>query len=128
MLLRCAGAGFLHSLLAATSLSAATTALEARKRDSAFSVQGLEDGTGPAATLTVAQVSFVPDSFAQWLHELKSMTKNIAISHNGAGSCWGRRQFDLQFDRFPHMQFDRENRGHAGFTDFQTPTRHQPTL
>jgi len=40
---------------------------------------------------------------AQWLHELKAMTKDIAMSHHGADSLSGARKFNLQFDFFALM-------------------------
>jgi hypothetical protein len=36
----------------------------------------------------------------QRLQELKPMTENISISHNGMGGCNGARKFDLQLDLF----------------------------
>ncbi len=45
--------------------------------------------------------SFVSDNSVQWLHELKAMKKNIAMSHNGADSLSGARKPNLQFDFLP---------------------------
>jgi hypothetical protein len=105
----------LYSLLASTSSSAAVTASDVRKRDSLLSVQ-TENGAGPGATLAVACDDSFPDNLVQWLHELKPVTKDIATSHNGAGSCRGNRQFDYQFDYLSHMQFHRQNHRRAGLT------------
>jgi hypothetical protein len=39
----------------------------------------------------------------QWLHELKAMTKDIAMSHNRARIRLGLRKPNLQFDFLPLM-------------------------
>ena len=36
----------------------------------------------------------------QWLRELKAMTKDIAMSHNGADGLRASRKFNLQSDFF----------------------------
>jgi hypothetical protein len=48
----------------------------------------------------------VPENPGQWLHELKAMTKDIAMSHNRARIRNGLRKPNLQFDFLPLTQFD----------------------
>jgi hypothetical protein len=49
----------------------------------------------------LAYASLAPENPIQWLHELKAMTEDIAVSHNAANSLSGARKFNLQFNLFP---------------------------
>jgi hypothetical protein len=99
----------------------------AHKCNSLPSVHSSHDETCTAATRAVVGC-FVPDNIVQRLQELKPMTKDIAVSHHCATCFQGHRQFDAQFGNLSHLQFDRQNRRQAGFTNVQSPTRQRAIL
>ena len=91
--------------LAATSRSVAVGASDAHERNSPPALHALYNQAYTATTLAGVGGCGVRDEIMQRLKELKSMTKGIAASHHGAGSCDACWKFDLQLDGLSYSKF-----------------------
>ena len=92
------------------------------------SQHGLHDEACTAATTAVIVGCVVPDCIMQGLQELKPMTKDTAVSHDSATGCDYPWQFDFQFYGLSYLQFDRQERRNAGFTNVESPTRQEEPI